>query len=87
MGYYHNLIALTRPEESTEYNSEDAMVMARLLINGLNIKINKEGASSAQQCLLTRGNKVFRQKYRDAVIKEIDQLHHPSYFTPIYIAK
>ena len=82
--YYHNLIALTRPEESREYNSEqDAMVMARL-INDLN---NKEGTSSAQQCLLTRGIKVFGQKCRDAVIKEIDQLRHGSYFTPIYIAK
>eukprot|EP00978_Attheya_sp_CCMP212_P000843 scaffold1766_cov39-Attheya_sp.AAC.3 len=83
--YCHNLIAQTKPQENYEYSSTDAMLMARL-INDLNLKINKEGASFAQQYLLNKGIKVFGQKGRDASIKEMDQLHRRSCFTPISVA-
>jgi hypothetical protein len=46
--YCHNLIAQTKPDQSKEYNPTDAMLMAQL-INDVNIKITKKGASLAQQ--------------------------------------
>ena len=54
--YCHNLIAQTKPNESKEYSPTEAMLMARL-INDLNIKIIKNGASFAQQ-----GNQGFWSK-------------------------
>ena len=82
----HNLIAQTKPEENKEYNSEDAMSMARL-INDLNIKINKEGASFAQQYVLNKGVKVFGHKGQDTFIKEMNQLLCRSCFTPLSVTK
>jgi hypothetical protein len=47
--YCHNLIAQTIPNQSSkEYEPSEAMLMARL-INDLNTKITKKGASFAQQ--------------------------------------
>jgi hypothetical protein len=84
--YCHNQIAQTKPNESKEFDVSDAMLMARL-INDLNIKIIKKGASFAQQYLLNKGIKVFGQRGRDASMKEMDQLHHQSCFTQISVAK
>ena len=84
--YCQNLIAQTKPEENKEYNSEDGMLkMARELTNDLNIKINKEGASFSQQYLLNKGIKVFGQKGQYASMREMDQLHRRSSFTPISV--
>jgi hypothetical protein len=84
--YCHNLIAQTKPNESREYNPSDAMLMARL-INDLNIKIIKKGASFAQQYLLNKGIKVFGRRGCDATKKEMDQLHRQSCFTPISVTE
>jgi hypothetical protein len=86
--YCHNLITQTQPDpsQSKQYNASDAMIMARLIDN-LNNKITIEGASFAQHCLLNKGIKVFKQKARDASMKEMNQLHHPNCFTPILVAE
>ena len=72
--YCHNLITQTISNESKEYSPTEAMFMARL-INDLNIKIIKKGASFAQQYLLNKGIKVFGQRGRDTSMKEMNQLH------------
>jgi len=84
--YCHNLIAQMKPNKSKEYTPMEAMLMARL-INNLNTKIVKKGASFAQQYLLNKGMKVFGQRGRDASTKEMDQLHRQNCFTPISIAE
>ena len=82
----HNPIAQTKPKENDDCNSEDATSRARL-INDLNTKITKAGASFAQQCLLNKGVEVHGQKGKDApIIKEVDQLHCPHCFTPVSVA-
>jgi hypothetical protein len=60
--------------------------MARLIYD-LNTRIVREGASFAQQYLLNKGLKIFRQKGQDASKKEMDQLHRRSCFTPKSIAE
>ena len=86
--YRHNLFQQAKPNASQnkEYSPSDAMLMARL-INDLNSKATREGASFAQQYLLNKGLKVFGQKGREASKKEVDQLHRRSCFTPILIAE
>jgi hypothetical protein len=61
--YCPNLVIQTKLNESQskEYSPLDAMLMARL-INNLNNKIVREGASFAQQYLLNKGLKIFGQK-------------------------
>jgi hypothetical protein len=86
--YCHNLVVQTKPDpsQSKEYNPQDAMLMARLIYD-LNNKVVREGASFAQQYLLNKGLKVFGQKGHDASMKEMDQLHCRSCFTPASIKK
>ena len=86
--YCHNLVVQTKPDpsQSKEYNPQDAMLMARLIYD-LNNKVVREGASFAQQYLLNKGLKVFGQKGHDASMKEMDQLHRRSCFTPASIKK
>jgi hypothetical protein len=62
------------------------MLMARLIYD-LNTRIVREGASFAQQYLLNKGLKIFRQKGQDASKKKMDQLHQRSCFTPKSIAE
>jgi hypothetical protein len=86
--YRHNLLTQTQPNEgqSKEYNPSHAMLMARL-IDVLNTRVVREGASFAQQYLLNKGLKIFGQKGRDASKTEMDQLHGRSCFTQIPIAE
>jgi hypothetical protein len=71
--HHHNLITQNEPDEgqSKEYSPSDAMLMARLVYD-LNIRVVREGALFAQQYLLNKGLKIFRQKGRDASKKEMD---------------
>jgi hypothetical protein len=62
------------------------MLMARLIYD-LNNKVVREGASFAQQYLLNKGLKVFGQKGHDASMKEMDEVHRRSCFTPVSIKK
>ena len=84
--YCHNLVSQTKhdPSQSKEYNPQDAMLMARLIYD-INNKVVREGASFAQQYLLNKGLKVFGMKGHDASVKEMDQLHRRSCFTPVSI--
>jgi hypothetical protein len=86
--YHHNLITQNEPDEgqSKEYSPSDAMLMARLIYD-LNTRVIREGASFAQQYLLNKGLKIFREKGRDASKKEMDQLHRRSCFTSKSIAE
>jgi hypothetical protein len=86
--YHHNLIIQNEPDEgqNKEYSPSDAMLMARLIYD-LNTRVVREAALFAQQCLLNKGLKIFRQKGRDASKKEMDQLHRRSCFTPKSIVK
>jgi hypothetical protein len=86
--YHHNLITLNEPDEgqSKEYSPSDAMQMARLIYD-LNTRVVREGASFAQQYLLNKGLKIFRQKGRDASKKEMHQLHRRSCFPPKSISE
>jgi hypothetical protein len=86
--YCHNLVVQTKPDpsQSKEYNPQDAMLLARLIYD-LNNKVAREGALFAQQYLLNKGLKVFGQKGHDASMKEMDQLHRRSCFTPASIKK
>jgi hypothetical protein len=61
--YHHNLITQNEPDEgqSKKYSPSDAMLMARLIYD-LNTRVVREGASFAQQYLLNKGLKIFRQK-------------------------
>jgi hypothetical protein len=55
--YCHNIIIQTKTnksQKSKEYSPSDAMLMVRL-INDLNNEIVREGASFAQQYILTKG--------------------------------
>jgi hypothetical protein len=65
----HDLIAQSKPQEKKQHNLTDAMLMAKL-IDDLDLKMNEEGASFAQQHLLNKGIKVFGQKGQDASMKK-----------------
>jgi hypothetical protein len=80
--YCHNLVVQTKPDpnQSKEYTPQDAMLMARVIYD-LNNKVEREGASFAQQYLLNKGLKVLGQKGHDASIREMDQLGRRSCFT------
>jgi hypothetical protein len=86
--YDHNLITQNEADggQIKEYSPSDAMLMARL-INDLNTRVVREGASFAQQYLLNKGLKIFGQKGQDASKKEMDQLHRRSCFIPKSIAE
>ena len=86
--YCHNLVIQSEPNEDQmkEYSPSEAMLMARLM-NDINSRVVREGASFAQQYLLNKGLKIFGQKGRDASKKEMDQLHRRSCFTPRSIAE
>jgi hypothetical protein len=74
--YCHNLVAQVKPDEemNIEYGSNKAMLIARF-IQEITMNVNKHGASFAQQYMLQKGLKVFRNKGHEASMKEIDQLH------------
>ena len=71
--------------EVTEYNPQLAMVIARCMAD-INGKVTAHGASYAQQYILQKGLKKFKERGSDAAIKELDQLHKRNCFTPVEIA-
>ena len=74
--YCHNLIAQVHPNpnEDVEYKNTHAMLIARCM-DDINNRVTTHGASFAQQFLLHKGLKVFREHGHEAATKEMDQLH------------
>ena len=84
--YCHNLIAQVHhnPNEDVEYKNTHAMLIARCM-DDINNRVTTRGASFAQQFLLHKGLKVFREHGHEAATKEMDQLHRRNCFTPISV--
>ena len=74
--YCHNLIAQVHPNpnEDVEYKNTHAMLIARCM-DDINNSVTTRGVSFAQQFLLHKGLKVFREHGHEAATKEMDQQH------------
>ena len=84
----HNLITQVHPnpDEDVTYSTQLAMVIARLMVD-INEKATDQGASFAQQYIFQKGLKVFGARGSAAALKELDQLHRRTCFTPLSIAE
>ena len=67
-----------------EYDEVSGILTARF-INELRNKVDKHGASFAQQYMLKKGLKVFGESGKKAASKELDQLHQRSCFAPKHV--
>ena len=85
--YCHNLIAQVHPNpnKDVEYKNTHAMLIARCMDTINNRVTMTRGASFAQQFLLHKGLKVFREHGHEAATKEMDQLHRQNCFTLISV--
>ncbi len=82
---HHNFSQSAKPVNEVDYELEMAMVMARFIVD-IHHKATTKGASFAQQYILQKGLKKFGPEGRKAAIKEADQLHKRTCFTPISVA-
>ena len=84
----HNLIAQVspNPDLDREYAPQAAMIMARVMAE-INAKATAEGASFGQQYILQKGLKKFGDRGMQGTMKELDQLHRRTCFSPIDISK
>ena len=86
--YCHNLTTQDRPDPSEcfEYNSEDAIILARY-IDEFNQRTSMQGveATFAQQYMVQKGLKKFGERGRAAAIKELSQMDKRTCFTPISV--
>ena len=84
--YCHNLIAHVHPNpnKDVEYKNTHAMLIARCM-DDINNRVTTRGASFAQQFLLHKGLKVFREHGHEAATKEMDQLHRRNCFILISV--
>ena len=82
----HNLIPEEHPnpDEDVEYDPALAFVIAQVIVD-LNSKFSAEGLQFAQQYILQKGLKVFKDRGWEASYKELDQLHRRVCFGPIAI--
>ena len=82
----HNLVTQTspNPNEDTEYRVDLAMLIARYMVD-IHLTTKRRGASFLQQYLLKQGLKKYGKKGYDGALKEMDQLHRRSSFSPISI--
>ena len=82
----HNLITQTspNPDEDAEYRVELAMLIARYMVD-INQTTKRKGASFLQQYLIKQGIKKYGQRGYDGALKELDQLHRRSSFTPVSV--
>jgi hypothetical protein len=60
------------------------MLIARF-IQDITMNVNEHGASFTQQYMLQKELKVFGKKGHEALMKEIDQLHKRTCFTPLKV--
>ena len=84
----HNLIAQVspNPDLDREYTPQVAMIMARVIAD-INARATAEGASFGQQYILQKGLKKFGDRGMQGTMKELDQLHRRTCFSPIDISK
>jgi hypothetical protein len=77
--YCHNLVAQVKPNEEKiiEYGSNEAMLIARFILQDITMNVNKHRASFAQQYMLQKG--------QEALMKEINQLHKRTRFAPLKV--
>jgi hypothetical protein len=82
----HNLVAQVRPspDDNLEYLPSEAMPCARVMTD-IQEKMTKFGASFAQQYIMQKGLKLFGERGRDGVNKEMAQLHQRGCFTPVSV--
>ena len=80
----HNLVAEKHRDKSVDvaYHHYTARVIARM-ITDIHSKVMREGVQFSQQYLVQNGYVKFGQKGSEAALKELDQLHKRSCFTPI----
>ena len=85
--YCHNLVdeVHPNPNDDAEYATCNAMLIARIM-DDISNKVTMHGASFAQQYILQKGLKIFKEEGKAAALKEMDQLHRRNCFTPISIA-
>jgi len=75
MEQVHNLVSESKTKENTkEYDTNEAIVMARMLTE-MNFRVSTKGATFAQQYLLKTGLKNFGLRENEAASKELDQPH------------
>ena len=82
----HNIIVDEKTVETEEYTPQEAVVLARNIVD-INKQVTIHGACFVQQYTLQKGLKIFKKKGRNAAVKEVDQLHRRIAFTPISIAE
>ena len=85
--WQYNLFAQVHPNpnDDAEYSEELAPVIAAYMIQLSAIAAN-HGASFAQQYILQKGLKIFKERGVAASEKELDQLHNRECFEPISIS-
>ena len=74
------------PEMDEEYDSSVAPLIA-LIMADINHRVTADGVSFAQQHLLHKGLKIFGERGKKGTMKELDQLHKRTCFTPIAISE
>jgi len=78
----HSLHARETKDNTLEYEGDEAYVIARM-ITEINLKATTDGANFAQQYILKCGIDKFGDRGKEAALKELQQLHARSCFTPI----
>ena len=83
----HNLITQTspNPDEDAEYRVELSNVNCTIHGRHQPDGTKRKGASFLQQYLIKQGIKKYGQRGYDGALKELDQLHRRSSFTPVSV--
>jgi len=68
-----------------EYSPQYAMVIARYMTD-INAKVTIQGVTFSQQYILQKGLKKLEQRGTQAALKELDQLHRHTCFTPVDVS-
>ena len=81
--YKHDLFTQVspNPHADVEYSRDQALLIAKIMVD-FNYKGTSNKWSFAQQHILQKRLKIFKDKGCDAAIKELDQVHRRMCFTP-----
>ncbi|CAJ1966431.1 unnamed protein product [Cylindrotheca closterium] len=84
----HNLMfQQSGTEKKATYNVDEALVISRVMQQIRDEVYTRDGVSFIQQHYLNKGLKIFKERGKEAALKELDQLIKRSCWTPISIGE
>ncbi|CAJ1944703.1 unnamed protein product [Cylindrotheca closterium] len=84
----HNLMfQLSGTEKKVTYNVDESLVISRVMQQICDEVYTRDGVSFIQQYYLNKGLKIFKERGKEAALKELDQLIKRSCWTPISIGE